>query len=109
MMLGLGGDEIFSVVYCSALFVRRKRIHHLSYLLGVAANHRRRIDDAVFSLLSMEGETTLVKQLIMGVMFTSYLQDLLFLHLLFTLMLLEKTMERDTTILEAGTGDSPNP
>jgi hypothetical protein len=61
MMLGLGGDEIFSVVYFSALFVRRKRIHHLSYLLGVTANHRRRIDDAGFSLLSMEGETPLVK------------------------------------------------
>jgi hypothetical protein len=51
------------IVYCFAMFVRRRRIYHLSYHLGETADCGARTDDCVFPLLSMAEETTPAKQL----------------------------------------------
>jgi hypothetical protein len=70
-----------------------------STVLEETAESGGRIDNAGFPLLTIEGETTLAKHLIITdvilFVFTSFLYDLLFLHLLFTLMPLDLPQVRN--------------
>jgi hypothetical protein len=63
----VGGHEAFSVVFSSAMFIRRRRVRHLSYHFRWYGRLRRRIDDAVFPLVLTEGEKHAKQLLIMDV------------------------------------------
>jgi hypothetical protein len=58
----MGGHEMFSVLWRSAMFVRRKICFTCLTVLGETADRRGKINDPVFP--SMERETMFAKQLI---------------------------------------------